>query len=220
MYSGVPKIIPVCVRAGPPHLVGVDDLGDAEVEHLDEVGAALALDEVDVLRLHVAVDDPVAVRGAQPLRDLHQDRARAVPVHRARLLQPLPEVLAVQVLHRDEHQPLGRLAEVRDVDDVLVADARRALGLLQEPGDQIGPARQVLEQDLERDLLLDQRVLGLVDRAHPALADLADDAVPLGQHLADQRIVSRWAGVADGHYSLESITTRPATPSIAAARSS
>src|SRR6185369_2685347 len=92
--------------------------------------------------------------------------------------------------------------EVGDVDDVLVPDARGALGLLQEPGDQVGAPREVLEQDLERDLLLDQRVLGLIDGPHPALADLPDDAVSLRKHLADQRIISRWAGVADGHTGL------------------
>ena len=88
MYSGVPKIIPVCVSARAAVLVGVDDLGDAEVEHLDEVGPPLALDEVDVLRLHVAVDDAVArARRRSALGDLHQDRPRALPVHRAGLLE-------------------------------------------------------------------------------------------------------------------------------------
>ena len=148
------------------------------------------------------MDDPVAVGRAQALRDLHQDRPGALPVHRPALLEGLPEVLTVEKLHRDEHQPLRRLPEVGDVDDVLVADPRRALRLLQEPLDQVGPPRQILEQDLERHPLLDERVLGLVDGAHPALADLADDSIPIRQHLADQRIVSRWAGIADGHTAL------------------
>ena len=45
-------------------------LGDAEVEHLDEVGPPLARDQVDVLRLHVAVDDALIVRGAERAADL------------------------------------------------------------------------------------------------------------------------------------------------------
>ena len=44
-------------------LVALRQLGQAEVEHLDEVGVAAAVDEEDVLGLEVAVDDPVRVRG-------------------------------------------------------------------------------------------------------------------------------------------------------------
>ena len=38
------------------------------------------------------------------------------------------------------------------------------------------------------------RVLRLVDRAHPALADAAHDLVAAGQHRADQRIEARRPG--------------------------
>ena len=41
------------------------NLGDAEVEHLDEIGIALSLDEHDVLRLQVAVHDAERVRARE-----------------------------------------------------------------------------------------------------------------------------------------------------------
>ena len=40
-------------------------------------------------------------------------------------------------------------------------------------------------QDLERDLLLDEDVLGEVDDAHAAFAELADDAIAIGDGRAD-----------------------------------
>ena len=53
--------------AGEPRAALVEraHLGDAEVEDLDEVGSPLALDQVDVLGLEVAVDDALGVRGAE-----------------------------------------------------------------------------------------------------------------------------------------------------------
>src|SRR6185369_12179353 len=105
-------------------------------------------------------------------------------------LQDLPEILADEVLHRDEDVALGRLPEVGDVDDVLVADARGALGLLHEAAHEIGPAREIGEEDLERDLLLDDHVLGEVDEAHPPLAQLLQDAVAVRKNLAEERILA------------------------------
>ena len=217
---GGPEDHPRLGQAGPVGVVGGDHLRDAEVEHLDEVGPPLALHEIDVLRLHVAVDDAVLVRGAQRLGDLHQDRARPRPGDDPLRLEGAPEILAVEVLHRDVDQPLRRLPEVGDVDHVLVADARGALRLLQEARDQIGPAGQILEQDLERDLLLDERVLREVDAAHPPLADLAQDPVTIRQHAPDERIVNRGARVSHRHC-ISNLTRCPSpTPSPARARRS
>jgi hypothetical protein len=52
----------------------------------------------------------------------------------------------------------------------LVANARRTSGFLQETRDQVRPPRELGRQNLERELLLDDDVLGQVDRPHPALA--------------------------------------------------
>ncbi len=78
----------------------------------------------------------------------------------------------MQQLHREEHHALGRRAEVADVDHVLVADARRGLGLLHEPLDEVLLARELAVQDLQRDLLLEDVVGREVHRAHAALAEL------------------------------------------------
>ncbi len=181
-------------------VVGADDLRDPEVQHLHEVRAPLALNQEDVLRLHVAVDDPLPVRGAQPLGDLHEDAARAAPRQRALGPQGAPQVLPLQELHRDVDQAVAGLPEVRDVDDVLVADARGALRLLQEARDQLGTAAQIGEEDLQRDALADDRMLGLVHRAHAPLAHLADDPVAIGDDRPDQRIFrGRRVRVTDRH---------------------
>ena len=95
------------------------------------------------------------------------------------------EVHAVEELHGEEDRARRGLAEVGDVDDVLVADLRGRLGLLHEARDQVGLAREVFRQDLERDLLLDEDVLGEVDDAHAAFAELADDAVAIGDGRAE-----------------------------------
>ena len=54
------------------------DLGDAEVEHLDEVLVVAALDQLDVVGLQVAVDDADLVRGAERAAQLLGDVNRAL----------------------------------------------------------------------------------------------------------------------------------------------
>ena len=75
MYSGVPNTEPARVSRGPAAVAARRgcDLRDAEVDDLDEVGPALAIDEEHVLRLEVAVDDALVVRGAERARDLRGD---------------------------------------------------------------------------------------------------------------------------------------------------
>ena len=95
--------------------------------------------------------------------------------------EALGERLALEELHHDERAAVVGVAEVGDVDDVLVADRRRELRLLLEARDDRFALRVLLEQDLDRDALADQRVRRLVDRAHAALADLARDEVATRQ---------------------------------------
>ena len=68
MYCGVPTTMPTAVW--PPVPVAGDHLGDAEVEHLDEVGLPGPLQQHDVLGLQIAVHDALRVRGGQRRHDL------------------------------------------------------------------------------------------------------------------------------------------------------
>ncbi len=154
---------------------------DAEV---GELHVALVAEE-DVLGRDVAMDDlhraavvaPAAMRVIERLGGLSDDPeaqrerealgASSAPRHR------LAEVLAVHVLHRDEVRP-PLLAELEDLDDARMGEARRDLGLAHE---EIGEAR--LRHQRRQDALDDDRLLeaGGAARAraphlgHPALGD-------------------------------------------------
>jgi len=73
--------------------------------------------------------------------------------------------------------PAVCVAEIVDLDDVLAADLVDRARLLEEPLDDFLVRRQLAMDDLERDLLADQRMLGEVDGTHPAGADLGQDPV-------------------------------------------
>src|SRR5262249_45834924 len=76
---------------------------------------------------------------------------------------------------------------ILDRDDVAVADRRRRPRLLAESLHRLGVGHDLRAQQLDRELLLDVDVLGRVDLAHPALAELAHDAVATVEDLALQR---------------------------------
>ena len=154
---------------------GAPFLGDPEV-HQPDLAARVAH---DVGRLQVAVDDAHVVDRAQAVRELQRRREGLLDRQPAALAQDLAQVDALHVLHRDVAQALV-LAVLVDAADVLVADAPGQLDLgLEAPGD-LGIARDLRPQHLDRDVLVEQPVVGAVDDAHAALAELLLDLVAAG----------------------------------------
>ena len=209
MYSGVPSTMPVCVSLQRLLLerVGLDGLGDAEVEHLDEVAPA-AVDEEDVLGLDVAVHDAALVRRAERRGCLAHDVEHAPLGERALALEQLRQAVPLEVLHDDEGASVLGRARVGDVDDVLVADRRRQPRLLHQALRHLGAIEVLFAQHLDRHGLGQQHVRGLVHGAHAAFADLARQAVAIGQRVAHQRVDGRrlWALVVHRCFRVKKIT--------------
>ena len=95
-------------------------------------------------------------------------------------LQQRRQVLAVDVLHRQEVLPVD-LADVVDAADVRMRELPRDADFGEEAlaADRI--ARQRARQELQRDRLSELEVVGAVDLAHAAAAEQADDAVAVGE---------------------------------------
>ena len=175
----------------PHHGTGGGDVralagaGDAEV---GDACSALVVDQ-DVLGLQVAVHDPLAVREAGRVQDLTGEVDRILRAH-----PPLDQVLerrAVDVLHRDEVSAVERAA-VEDPDDVRVLEAGGSLCLALEALHELGVLREVVVQDLDRDLAVELGVVREPDVGHPARADLAVQAVALVDDGAALRL-SHWS---------------------------
>ena len=161
--------------------------GDPEVRHFQ---APLRADQ-HVVRLDVAVHDPVPVREADRREDLARVLARRLhrcgPAADDQLLQRP----SVEVLHRDVVGALGRAAVV-DGDDVRVREPGRVLGLAAEALHEGVVGGVPVVEDLDRDAAAELLVLGQVDVRHPARAELAHDPVAPVEDGADQ-------GVRDSH---------------------
>ena len=186
-------------RAGPR---------DAEVRHLQP---AVAADD-DVVRLDVAVNDPVAVGERERAQDLarivDRDRDRCRAVADEQLLERAP----VEVLHRDVVGALGATA-IEDRDDVRVVQPRGALRLAPEPLDELLIRRVSVVEQLQRDAAPELLILGEVHVGHPARAELALDHVALVENAVDQ-------GVCGGHVRRASTSTlRGGSPPSVASRS-
>jgi hypothetical protein len=148
----------------------------------------------DVLRLDVAVDDPLAVGVLERVGDFAGDPERLVHRELLLALQPVAERLALHEGHGVEEvlgdQAIGRLgdwvdrrsegAAVEQGEDVGMMQAGRQRDLTQEPltaqhGGEFGP------EHLERDLPLVLEVSGEVDRGHAAAPELALERVAAGE---------------------------------------
>jgi hypothetical protein len=141
------------------------------------------------VRLEVAVDDALVVRGldrlAQPFADMDHRRSRQRPD----LLEVGVQVEPCQVLAHHVLPALIGSADVVGSDDARVIDRRGRLRLALEALLQVGVHRQVGVQHLDGEALVGQaRVQRLVHAAHAALAEDTAHHVCIVESHADQRI--------------------------------
>ena len=160
------------------HAGGAQGAGDPEVHDL---GVPLFIHH-DVLGLEVPVDDAQVVGLGQPFADLLGDGDRSAGRQRPGLLDQPLEVLPRHILHRDE-QLLAVLVELVHPADVLVGDPAGQLDLVPEAVNRLLVEGDIGVENLEGDLLADFLIVGAVDDAHPAGAQLLDELEPPGEQL-------------------------------------
>ena len=140
------------------------------------------------------------MRRLQGLADLEEDGAGGVEGHRDVRHDQILKGLALQELH-DEVVPvvLGDV-EVEDLEDVVVADDVDRSGFVEEAIDDLLVRGVLRMEELDRHARADDRMLGHVHRAHPALAehlrhpvaaDIAPDQLVVGLHRREIEAVLR-----------------------------
>ena len=128
------------VGEGAEHVAGrgqrgtVSEPGDAEIHQL---GAWLALGDLDVLRLDVAVDDPAGVGVVERLAEIGADLADLAVAELALAGEP-GQGRAVDQLG-DQQRVAVLLAHLIEGHDAGVVEAGRGLGLAQHPLDSPRP---------------------------------------------------------------------------------
>ncbi len=124
------------------------------------------------------------VRGVQPVEgaaddgpdDAERNRSRRRPLE----AEEARERLALHVVH-DQEQLAAERDDVEGRDGVRVADARGQPGLVEEHRDELGIARVLRVQSLDRDRARETNrteEAPVVDGRHPAGSDLAIERVP------------------------------------------
>ena len=166
-------------------VLDVERAGDAEV---GDLGLAVSVQQ-NVLRLHVAVHDPVLVREAESLGDRERELDRASDRERPGALDELLEVLTVDELEDDELVPVG-LAAVDHRDDVRMGELRDRPRLTPEALDVLRVVAEAGMQHLQCDVPLEQLVVRLVDARHAAGAHDLEHLVAVGDHVTDHLFVS------------------------------
>jgi hypothetical protein len=170
-------------------LAGDLELGDAEVEQLDERLLPRIHGDHHIVGLEIAVDDAGAMRRLHALQHLQRVVERVVVGEALPgAVQVLVERLQgapLQVLHDDERQAGGRLVDVADPHHVRALDLGGDARLLEEPLDQALPARQLGMEELQGHRGPEDLVARLVDAAHTAVADEADQSVLVVDDLSD-----------------------------------
>ncbi len=137
----------------------------------------------DVLRLEVAMNYALGMRSFEPKADLPGDFNRLGRFELALLAQERTQGRAVGKLHGDEFCA-GVLAEIKDADHIAVRNLPGKDQLLLKTCQHVGAAGQLRTNRLQRDDSSQLQVVGLINGAHPALAEQFDHLVAPGQYRA------------------------------------
>ena len=124
--------------------------------------------------------DALGVRGRQRAGDLARNVQRAI--HGERTARDfVAQAVARDELQHQEYRAVREFAEVGRGRHVGVLDVARGHRLAFEACHHLGHAGQLATQDLHRQALAHQHVLGGVHLAHATLAHQRVDAIALGE---------------------------------------
>src|SRR5207253_1272401 len=155
---------------------------DAEIGHLH---LALAIEEY-VLRLHIAMDEPLLVRERQAVGDREGELERPAHGQPAGAQDELLQVLSVDVLEHDE-LPAAVLTAVDDRDNVRVREPGDRPGLAAKALDVLGVGGVLLVENLDCDPPVELGVAGAEDGRHPAAPHELLELVAVGDQIARLR---------------------------------
>ncbi|MDP6372786.1 MAG: hypothetical protein QF463_07345 [Vicinamibacterales bacterium] len=147
------------------------DLGHAEV---GQQAVAPFVQQV-VAGLDVTMDQSFGVGAVERISHLRHYLLNLIERQRPAVQRPRQRPGGDQ-RHDDVGEPVG-FAEIVNREDVWVLEVGQHLGFLPKAAEELGVLGQMARQDLECDVALDRRLVGLVDRRHAALAERSDDAV-------------------------------------------
>ena len=135
------------------------------------------------------MDDPGGVRGLDAATGLRDQVGGAVNRQAALAVEQVGEALADEVLHDDEGRAVVGDAEIDGGRHVVVLQRPRRLGLALEPAQDVAALGEVAAQELDREAPTDDGVVRLVDDAHPAPREQANDPV-LPPTISPMRVAS------------------------------
>ena len=152
--------------------------GYTEVENLGLKSAVRLHVQEDVFRLDIAMHGAALVGCGEPggnaagkLRARSGGRGPLTSRSTARRLGPATYSMAMKRV------PSSSWSRVDDLGDVGMAQRVGGARLIAKAFDKLGIAAELGGEELEVNLAAEHEVLGQVDNAHAALAELADDAV-------------------------------------------
>ncbi len=152
-------------------------LHQAEVEHLGHVGLAPTVGDEDVGRLQVAVDQADRVGLGQPGAGLAEQEDRPARRQGAGRPDQLFQAHPGQVFHDVIEDAVVGVAVVVDGDRVGVREPGGRVDFSLEAGQGRGVGASLGFDQLEGAGTLQELVLGHVDLAHPAGADLLEEPI-------------------------------------------
>ena len=163
-------------------------LGYSEIEDLYEILFTSMIDQEDVFRFEIPMNDTLLVGVGQTHEDLRDNAERLVHREGALLLQPDVQIIPLEDLHHKEQGAVVRAAEVGDGYTVGIRESTGGFGLSFESLGHVLHMGELRVNEFDCHGLVHENVIGSVDMAHAAFAEQAEQQIASVEEGADHRI--------------------------------
>jgi len=155
-------------------------LGNAKIDNFRVFEPRIVGHNENVLRLDVTMNDALAVSGVQSAGYWDDEFNRVHSGKPSKTSQSSAQVFTAKQLHDDEGLAALHVAEVEDLNDVDVGDARGRASLMKQPALRFGVLNQAPTKDFERNSDLKNEIGGNPNLSHPALSNEVVETVLIG----------------------------------------
>ena len=167
----------------------IKDLGDPEIEELDDVFTTTDRRAKDVLRFEVSVDHPSGVRLSKPIQRLYQVVHHTLRFEGRLMANDVLEGVTFKALHDEVEEALVSSTEVMNLDDIRVPERRDRARLALKALHLFLVVSMMCVKQLDRHRAPNRELLGPIDSAKSSTAQHRVDAIALLEDLADEGIV-------------------------------
>ena len=161
------------------------EFGNPKIEHFDKVRILPALDQKNIFRLQVPMDNAFGMRCTEGITYLLHDSNYFGHRLGSICIDILPPISSIEKLKHHEDRAVVKATHIRDFNNILLTNTGRCERLAMKTSNDLRILCELTVKAFDRHPALDEHMLTFIHRTHSPFAQLTNNSVPLLQNHSD-----------------------------------